>query len=133
GVMEFAPAEQPLPPGGWTRELNFLAWRPAGGQADVVDLPTKARVRVSVQWKEAHDPVFLDRGEDVYREPLANLQLLAVRQADPAGKQRPSDDVEVVAQSSGLPQRLENQPSYAVYEQTVELEAAQPGRYAVRV
>ena len=36
-------------------------------------------------------------------------------------------------QSVGLPQRLEATPSSAVYEQTVELHVAKPGRYAVRI
>jgi len=46
GVMEFAPATAPLPPGRWTHELNFLAWQPAEGTR-TADLPAGARIRLS--------------------------------------------------------------------------------------
>ena len=58
---------------------------------------------------------------------------MLVYQPDPAGAKQPADDLEVVAQSVGLPQRLEATPSSAVYEQTVELRVTKPGRYAVRI
>ena len=38
GVLEFAPAAQPLPTQRWTNELNFLAWQPFAG-ARALDLP----------------------------------------------------------------------------------------------
>ena len=38
-----------------------------------------------MQWCEAHDPEFFERGEDLYREPLADLRLLLLRQRDPSG------------------------------------------------
>src|SRR5262249_9138182 len=56
GVLEFA-APGVLPPRRWTRELNFLGWRPYGGES-VGDLPAGAKVRVSLQWREPHDPEF---------------------------------------------------------------------------
>ena len=46
---------------------------------------------------------------------------------------RPADDMDVVVQSVGPPQRLEATPSSAVYEQTVLLQVVNPGRYAVRI
>jgi hypothetical protein len=132
GVMEFAPPSQPLAPGSWTRQLNFLSWeRPGAATQD--ELPGGARLRISIQWREAHDDTYARIGEDRYREPLAGLRLVVLFQPDPAGKQRPADDLEVVAQSAGLPQRLEYTPRSAVYEQTVELRVQRPGRYALRV
>jgi hypothetical protein len=132
GVMEFAAPDVPLRKGRWTRELNFLAWQPAAGAA-VADLPAKATVRVSIQWREPHDPEFLRNGEDLYRVPLANLRLLVLRQRDPKGEKVPADDLEVVARSVGLPQRLVDVPDSATYEQTVEFTVETPGPYAVRV
>jgi hypothetical protein len=132
GVMEFAPPDRPLPAGAWTRELNFLSWERPGAAAQD-ELPAGARLRISVQWREAHDDRYARIGEDRYREPLANLRLLVLFQPDPAGKQRPADDLEVVAQSAGLPERLDYTPGSATYEQTVDLVVRRPGRYAVRV
>jgi len=55
GVMEFAPPTAPLPPGTWTRELNFLATRAADGKL-APTLPAGAKVRLVVQWREPRDP-----------------------------------------------------------------------------
>jgi hypothetical protein len=120
-----------LRPGRWTSELNFFAWQPAAGPARP-DLP-EARVRVSVQWREPHDPSFWQSGEDFYQEPLADVRLLILRQRDPTGTKLPADDMEVVARSEGVPLRIDNQPTNAVYEQTVEFTVASPGHYALRV
>lgn len=132
GVLEFTPPEMPLPAGRWTRELNFLGWQQADGKV-APELPAKTSVRVAVQWREAHDPQYSRRGEDLYRVPLAYVQLVVLRQRDPSGKQLPADDLEVVARSFGIPQRLDNQPGSATYEQTVEFTVETPGRYALRV
>jgi hypothetical protein len=132
GVMEFAPPGTRLADGRWTRELNFLAWQPAG-KPQVAELPAGARLRVSIQWREAHDPKYLREGEDAYRAPLANLSLVVLRQLDPTGAQRPVDDLEVVAQSVSLPQRLDNQLGSATYEQTVDFTVKEAGNYALRV
>jgi hypothetical protein len=132
GVMEFAPPGTVQKPGRWTTELNFLAWEPAG-KPQTVELPAGARLRLAVQWREAHDPEFLRNGEDPYRESLANLQLVVLRQLDPSGQKQPADDMEVVAQSVSLPQRIDNQPAWGTYEQTVEFTVKEAGRYAVRV
>jgi hypothetical protein len=131
GVMEFAPAGTPLKPDRWTSELNFLSWQPTGGTV-TPDLP-KARMRVSVQWREPHDPAFWRDGEDLYPEPLADVRLLILRQRDPTGTKLPSDDMELVARSEGVPLHLDNQPGSAMHEQTVEFMVDNPGRYAVRV
>ncbi len=138
GVMEFAPPETKLPEGRWTHELNFLGWQPFG-KKQVPELPAGAKLRFSVQWREPHDPGFLRRGEDLYREPLARVRLVLLRQRDPEGKDLPADDMEEVARSPGyadrygLPQRLVNEPAFAVYEQTLEYTIPRAGRYALRL
>jgi hypothetical protein len=131
GFMEFAPPGTPLRPGRWSSELNFLSWQPARGAA-APDLP-KARLRVSIQWREPHDPAFWQSGSDLYQRPLADLRLLLLRQRDPTGTKLPADDMEVVARSDGIPLHLDNQPSSAAYEQTLEFTVDNPGRYALRV
>lgn len=131
GVMEFAPPTTPLAHGRWTSELNFLDWQPAGGSR-TSDLP-QTRLRVSIQWREPHDPSFWGDSGDPYQQPLADVRLLVLRQRDPTGTKLPVDDLEVVARSDGVPLRLDNGPSNAAYEQTVEFSVASPGRYALRV
>ncbi len=132
GIMEFQPPGDRLPAGRWSPSLAFLSWQPVTGAAGA-DLPQGARLRLSVQWREPHDPDFLRHGEDAYREPLAPLRLTLLRQIDPTGAKQPSDDFQVVAQSVGLPQRLANEPGSAVYEQTLEVPLAEAGRYALRL
>ncbi len=134
GVMEFAAPDAPLPRGRWTRELNFLGWRPWAGK-ESADLPAGARVRLALQWREPHDPDFFFRpGEwDVYRQPLASLRLVVLHQRDPGAKVLPADAFEVVARSEPLPQRLDNQPTSSTYELLLEFPVDKAGRYAVRV
>ncbi len=132
GVMEFLPAGTHLPPGRWSPSTAFLSWQPAAGPA-VADVPADTRLRLSVQWREPHDPDFLRHGQDAYRRPLAAPRLLLLRQLDPTGTKQPADDFQVVAQTVGLPQRLDNQPDSAVYEQTVEFTVTRAGRYALQV
>ncbi len=134
GVMEFAPPTTSIKPGRWNHELNFLAWQPYQG-ARTPDLPAGLKARVSLQWREPHDPAYFTRlGEDdPYRKPLADLRLVVLRQRDPDGKSEPGDLFDVVARSPLYPQRLDNAPSAATYEQAVELTVEKPGRYAVRI
>jgi hypothetical protein len=132
GAMEFAGPETPLPKGHWSRELNFLKWKPAAGD-ESLDLPENAKLRLVLQWREAHDPLYLQIGEDRYRDPLANLRLVLVHQPDPEGKRQPSDDLEVIAESVGPPQRLLASPNSATYEQTLDVIVKKAGRYAVRI
>ena len=132
GIMEFATPNISIRTQRWTRELNFLGWQE--GQGDPrAELPAGARVRVSVQWREPHDPEFGQRGEDIYRMPLAAVRLAILRQRDPSGTKLPADSMEVVALSPLLPHRLENLPGTAVYEQTVEFIAEQSGVFALRI
>ncbi len=130
GVMEFSAPEVPLAKGQWSRELNFLAWQPTKGES-TKELPADITVRLSVQWREPHEADILKSGEDAYREPLFMPRMFVFNQLDPDGKARPADDLEVVAQSSGLPQRLEMSANSAVYEQTVVLTVKKPGRYGI--
>jgi hypothetical protein len=132
GVMEFAAAEQRLPAGSWTRELNFLAWQPLHGKV-VRDLPAKTRVRLTLQWREAHDPLPWKTGEDLYRQPLAQLRLVVLYQPDPSGTKRPADDLEFVTESVGIPQRLNHTGNAGTYEQVVEFVVPRAGRYTVRI
>jgi hypothetical protein len=131
GVMEFAPLDAPLKPDRWTSELNFLGWQPLGSVA-VPDLP-KGKVHLSLQWREPHDPSLRQGSEDLYARPLADLRLMVLRQRDPSGTRLPSDALEVVARSAGLPLRLYDRPGSAVYEQVIDFVVDAPGRYAVRV
>jgi hypothetical protein len=138
GVMEFVPPKTALPKDRWTPELNFLAWRPFGKPREL-NLPAGARLKVSIQWREPHDPALKRQGEDLYRTPLAVLRLVLLRQRDPEGKDLPADDMEEVAHSMGyanrygLPQRLTNSPFAATYEQVLEFTVPRAGRYALRV
>lgn len=98
------------------------------------DLPAGTRLRLSLQWREAHDPLYAQTGEDPYRQPLArNMRILLLRQFDPTGKRQPADDMEVVAQSVDAGMRLSAAPNSAVYEITLDVKLPQAGRYAVRI
>lgn len=132
GIMEFTAPGAALPKDRWTSELNFLGWRKYSGEQEA-ELPGKATLRFTVQWRETHDPLYLNRGEDLYREPLAKFRLQLLRQRDPSYKKLTADDLELVARAVGLPQRLENQPGYATYEQLLDFTVAEPGNYALRV
>jgi hypothetical protein len=132
GILEFAPPTARLAPERWTPELNFLAWQPADGGMSR-ELPGGVRLRISFQWKEAHDPTPLRVGEDPYRQPLSSFRIVVFEQADPTGRKQPADDLEVVAQSAGLPQRLGQTLAAAHWEQTVEVRLPHAGTYAVRI
>jgi hypothetical protein len=132
GVMEFAAEGTPLKPDRWSRELNFLAWKPSIGKGKL-EIPEKTTVRVTVQWREAHDPSFLRRGEDLYLQPLADVRLLLLRQRDPSGDKLPADDLELVAQSTGTPLRIDNRAEDATYEQVLEYTVPADDRFALRV
>ena len=132
--MEFAPPGSPLKKGQWTTELNFLAWQPFGKPA-LGELPEGARVHISLQWREPHDPdYFAPAGaEDFYRKPLADLRLSLLRQRDPLAKTLPADAFDLVAVTSGIPQRLEHKPDGSIYEIVLETTLDKGGRYAVQV
>jgi hypothetical protein len=133
GVMEFADPSQKLPPDLWSPELNFLRWQTLNGKS-ATDIPAGARFRITLQWREAHDALYAQTGEDPYRLPLARgMRILLLRQLDPSGKSQPTDDLEIVEQSVGLPQRLEASGNSATYEIALEVQVKKAGRYAVRI
>jgi hypothetical protein len=135
GVMEFADLKTPIKKGRWTHEINFLGWQPyEGGQ--VPDLPAQARVRVSLQWREPHDPDYYFRpGEqDYYLRPLATLQLNVLRQRDPTLKLLPADSFQAVGSTAGyLPARLLHLPSHTIYEHSVEFTTDRAAPFAVQI
>jgi hypothetical protein len=133
-VLDFAPPAAKPAKDQWTGELNFLAWQPYQGER-TAELPEKAQIRLTVQWREPHDPdYYLRPGEpDYYRKPLASLKLQLLRQRDPEAKSAPADLFDVVAQSAGWPQRLEHLPGGSVYEIVLDVTIDKPGRYAVRL
>lgn len=134
GVMQFAPGGALPKERERTSELSFIGWRPYGKE-ELGDLPAGARIRVTMQWREPHDPDYYLRpgDEDYYRKPLAALRLILLRQRDPEGKKVPADAFDVAAISVGYPQRLEHLPNSSVYEIAVEFTVAKAGRYALRV
>jgi hypothetical protein len=133
GILEFADPRQPLPPDVWTPELNFLSWQTPKGQT-VSDIPAGTRLRISLQWSEAHDPLYAATGEDPYRQPLArNMRVFLLRQLDPTGKRQPADDMEIVAQSVDAGMRLSAMPNSGIYEITLDVQIKDAGRYAVAV
>lgn len=131
GVMEFAPLNTSLSKERWTSELNFLGWQPINA-TPTAELPQGKRIRISLQWREAHDPSLWTVG-DVYREPLAPLTLLVLRQTDPAGKTRGADELDLVAKTTAPALRLDNAPNSATYEQVLEFIAEPAGRYTLRL
>ena len=134
GFMEFAPAGYRLHKGQWSTELNFLAWQPYG-QARQPELPAGARVHLSLQWREPHDPDYfaVSGDDDFYRKPLADLRLSLLRQRDPSAKTLTADAFDRVAVTSGMPARLEHKPEGSIYEIVLEITLEKPGRYALQV
>jgi hypothetical protein len=134
GVMEFAQPGMPLPVGRWTTELNFLGWQPHNGER-TAELPAGARVRVALQWTEAHDPdVTPGRdGVDPYRTPIADLRLVVLRQRDANGRRIATDDLNIAARSVQLPQLINRSATAATYEHIVEFAVETAGGYALRI
>jgi len=131
GRMEFLPPGKRLPKDSWSAEIAWIDWQAADGKRG--GIPANTNLRVVLQWKEAHDPLPLKAGEDPYRRPLASFRVLVVRQPDPESKLRPADDLEVVAQSNTLPQRLDQTTHAGIYEILLPVRVTAPGRYGVVV
>lgn len=128
GAMEFAAEGQP----GQRRDLNFLAWKPKEGPV-AAELPAGAVIQLKLQWQEAHDPRYAGAADDPYRQPLAQLRIVVLRQRDPSGKGLPADVFDVVGRSHGLPERIENEPRFSLYQTDFKFQVSQPGRYLVLV
>lgn len=133
-AMRFGDDTVKIPKGRWNREVNFLAWQPHLKEL-MQELPAKTKLRVTLQWREPHDPdYYLTPGEsDPYFQPLAGLQLQLIRQRDPETKKLPADLFDLVARTGRWPQRLEHLPNGSVYEHVLEVPIAEAGRYAIRV
>ena len=129
GIMDWAPPSTPRKSGRWTPELNFLSFR-SDTQPDEADLPAGARIRITIQWREPHDPGI---AETEYRQPIAPLNLMLLRQRDPKGDKLPTDEMEIVARSEGDPERLLAERDFGIYEQIIDVTLPSAGRYALRV
>ena len=127
GLMEFAPPKEKLPADAWTSTLNFLGTRTlSGGTAPDVAAGTK--LRIVAQWREAADPNFPET--DIPAQPLT-LRLL--RQIDPTGTRRSSDQMAESARSVSVPLVIARTRTYLVFEQMLEYTVPAAGRYALTV
>lgn len=131
-AMEFLPADVPLPPERWTRELNFLGFQPFAGDL-TPDLSAGTKLRVAVQWREAHNPQIADFNDLLYREPLVTIRAILLYQRDPSGESVASDEMELVALAETPALRLIQGADYAAYERTFEVTLPRNGRYALRL
>jgi hypothetical protein len=127
GTMEFASASQPLPPGSWSREMNFLGFHSPSGET-VADLPAGARLRFTIQWREPLDPNV--PGTD---RPIHPMVLRIFRQLDPEGERRPSDEMAEAARTDAGPYPILLTDTVVVYEQVLEFTVPSAGRYAAVV
>jgi hypothetical protein len=122
GVLDFAPAETPVPAGRWTRTLNFLGT--ASGDA----LPAGLRLRLVAQWREPLYPDGLPAPE-----PQVPFAVRLLRQLDPSGKGVATDEFAEVARSAGPPVRLLRTAGGAAFEQVLDVTLPAEGVYAVAV
>ncbi len=127
GAMEFTTFQEPIPPGGWTRELNFLGTRAADGKPTTT-LAAGSKVRLTIQWREARDPNGYG-GED----SIFPLTLRMFQQLDPEGKVRASDELKEIARTTTTPYRIHAEPTYGVYEQILEFTVPADGRYCLMI
>jgi hypothetical protein len=126
-VMEFLGANQILPAKRWTRELNFLQYKANSAKPTGV-IPAGTHLRITVQWREAHNPDVV-----LTTEPVQEIQLRLFRQLDPEGKTYRSDELVEVARSVGVPVRLEATAGSGVYEQTIEFTTTVDSVLALRL
>ncbi len=133
-ALKFIADADKLPKGRWSNEVNFLSWQTHQGEA-LADIPAKTKLRITMQWREPHDPDYYLRpgAEDSYRTPLANMRVQLLRQRDPKAEKLPADLFDLVARTTSWPQRLEHLPNGSVYEHVLEAPLADAGRYAIRV
>jgi hypothetical protein len=139
GVMEFSE-------GSGRNHLCHLAWQrhswispneddavPTHAKVVHQHLPVKGVVRATLKWRELHAPNWFSvAGPDHYRHPLAPLRIAVLKQRDSTGRSLPADVFDVVARSEVLPERLESQPRYAIYQAQVAFQVGEEaGRYAL--
>ena len=61
---------------------------------------------------------------------LCARRLQLVKQRDPSGEKYGSDEIDLIAESEGLPARLQIEPTYGIYEHSLEVTLPADGRYA---
>ncbi|HZZ79692.1 MAG TPA: hypothetical protein VFE62_14325, partial [Gemmataceae bacterium] len=133
-ALKFVEDSVKLPKDRWSNEVNFLSWQTHQGEAKA-DIPAKTKLRITMQWREPHDPDYYLRPgkEDLYQLPLASLRMQLLKQRDPTAQKLPADLFDLVARTTGWPQRLEHLPNGSVYEHVLEVPLVDAGRYAIRV
>jgi hypothetical protein len=127
GLMEFVPPGTKLPADNWSPQLNFLGTSANDGEVSP-ELAKDAKLRIIVQWREPADPNFPEG--DIPAYPLT-LRLL--RQLDPTGEKRASDEIEEVARSVSVPNVIYRTPTFLVFEQMLEYTAPAAGRFALMI
>ncbi len=81
-----------------------------------------------VQWREPADPNFPEG--DI---PLYPLTLRLLRQIDPTGTRRSSDEMLEEARSVSVPNVIYRTQTFLVFEQMVEYTVPAAGRYALAI
>ncbi|MCS7166905.1 MAG: hypothetical protein RMI91_09230 [Gemmatales bacterium] len=125
-------------------ELNWLAWQPSQTALPAelqgtrktcfAQLPPRMTVEIILQWKEVHDPRWYQGEIDVYQRPLTPWVIEILEPIASAGTLVPQDVYRVVTYSRDLPERIEHEPRYSVYEMRLRFRTGeQGGRYAVRL
>jgi hypothetical protein len=127
GVMEFATRTQPLPPGSWTPEMNFLGFVSPAGEV-LPELPAGTKLRFTMQWREPLDP-----NVPAVDRPIYPVVLRLYRQLDPNGDKRPSDEMAEEARTAGGPSPILMTGTSVIYEQMLEFTVPAAGRYAAVV
>lgn len=125
GLMEFAPSGTKLPADNWSPQLNFLGTRAPGG-ALTPELAKDAKLRFVVQWREPADQNFPDGDIPAYA-----LSLRMLRQIDPTGEKRSSDEMQEEGRSVSAPNVIHRTRTYLVFEQMLEFTVPAAGRYAL--
>lgn len=127
GVVEFDSTAAGPAPGLWSKELNVLSYTPLGGK-EAAALPAGLKVRVSVQWREPHDPNGFPPDGSIFP-----MRLRVLRQVDPTGKAHATDDLIEVARAQGEPVRLAKTRGSETFEHSVDVTLPVEGVYGVRL
>jgi hypothetical protein len=127
GLMEFVQPGTKLPADNWSPQLNFLGTSAPTGEL-TPDLAAGTKLRFVVQWREPADPHFPE-GE----VPLYPLTLRLLRQIDPAGEKRSSDEMQEEARSASVPNVIYRTRTFLVFEQMLEYTVPAAGRYALAI
>lgn len=125
GLTEFAPPGTPKPAGEWSAQLNFLGSRAADGSV-APELAKDTKLRFVVQWREPTDPNL-----PASNVPAVALTVRVLRQMDPTGTMRSSDEMEEGARSASVPVVVYRANTFLVFEQTLEFAVPAAGRYAL--